>query len=105
MPVVLDTVVEYENKFVELLEKAQQPVNDAIRKAVEFADERLPEVEYPATLATPLEVLDTQITFARKLLETNAELAKSVLVTIAPVAGYPVPAKARAKATRTPAAA
>ena len=81
MPTVLDTVVDYENKIVE------------------FADDRLPEISYPSQLATPLEVLDTQLTFARKLLEANGQLAKSVLVTVAPLYGYTVPAKARTTKT------
>jgi hypothetical protein len=102
MPKVLDTIVDYENKFVEFVKDAEEPVTDTVRKFVDFADERLPEVTYPSQLATPLEVLDTQVTFARKLLEANAQLAKSVLIAVAPVAGYTVPAKLRTtKSTKT----
>jgi hypothetical protein len=102
MPIVLDTVVDYENKLVDLVKNAEQPVTDTVKKVVAFADERLPEFTYPSQLATPLEVLDTQATFARKLLEANAQLAKSVLVAVAPVAGYTVPAKLRnTKSTKT----
>jgi hypothetical protein len=102
MPVILDTVVDYENKLVDFVKNAQEPVTDAVRKVVDFADDRLPEVTYPSQLATPLEVLDTQLTFARQLLEANGQLAKSVLITVAPVAGYTVPAKLRnTKSTKT----
>ena len=99
MPIVLDTVVDYENKFVDFVKSVQEPVTDTVKKIVEFADDRLPEISYPSQLATPLEVLETQLTFARKLVEANGQLAKSVLVTVAPLYGYTVPAKARTTKT------
>ena len=104
MPTVLDTVVDYENKIVDFVKNVQEPVTDTVKKVVDFADDRLPEITYPSQLPTPFEVLDTQLTFARKLLEANGQLAKSVLVTVAPLYGYTVPAKARQTKTTKAAA-
>lgn len=97
MPTILDTVVEYENKVVDLVKSAQPTVVEYVNKGVELAEGRLPEVTYPKDLATPIEVLETQVAFAKKLIDANAELAKAVLAAIAPVAGYKVPAKKAAK--------
>jgi hypothetical protein len=97
MPTILDTVVDYENKVIDLVKSAQPTVVEYVGKGVELAEGRVPEVTYPKGVATPIEVLESQVAFAKKLIDANAELAKAVLATIAPVAGYKVPAKKAAK--------
>ena len=58
----------------------------------------MPEVTYPEALPTPIEVLDTQVAFAKKLLDAQAGVARAVLEAIAPLAGYQKPVKRTTKA-------
>src|SRR5262245_31511899 len=89
MSTILDTVVEYEDKVLALVKDAKKPVVSYVSKGVAFVDGRLPEVTYPEALPTPLEVVSTQVTFAKKMIDANAAIATAVLVTGAPVLGDP----------------
>ncbi len=100
MAKILDTVVSYEDQILELVKKAQADVVDYVTKGVELVGGRLPEVTYPASLATPIEIVESQAAFAKKLLDANTALVTSVLEVVAPVAGYAKPAKKVAKAAK-----
>jgi hypothetical protein len=89
----LDTVVGYEDQLVDLVKKAQGPVVEYVTKGVELVGDRLPQVTYPSVLPTPLEVVESQAAFAKKLLDANTALVTSVLETVAPLAGYAKPKK------------
>jgi hypothetical protein len=105
MSTILDTVVDYETKVVDLVASAKDPVVAYVRKGVEAAEGRLPELPYPEALPTPFEVVDSQVAFAKSLLDAQADLVTAVLATIAPVAGYKAPPKKAAKAARSTKAA
>ena len=93
MTTILDTVVSYEDQLVDLVKKAQAPVVEYVAKGVELVGDRLPDVTYPKGLATPIEVVQSQAAFAKKLLDANTALVTAVLETVAPVAGYAKPKK------------
>ena len=88
MTKILDTVVSYENQLVELVKQAKAPVTEYVAKGVDLLEDRLPEVTYPKGVATPIDVVETQVAFAKKLIDANAALALAVLKTVAPLAGY-----------------
>jgi hypothetical protein len=98
MSTILDTVVEYEDKVVDLVAATKEPISEYVSKGVELVGERLPDVTYPEALPTPIEVLDTQVAFAKKLIDAQASVSRAVLEAIAPVAGYKKPVKRTTKA-------
>lgn len=100
MTKILDTVVSYEDQILELVKKAQAPVVEYVAKGVELVGGRLPEVTYPASLANPIDVVESQVAFAKKLIDANTALVTSVLETVAPLAGFAKPAKKVAKAAK-----
>lgn len=103
MSTILDTVETYEAQLLDFVKKAQKPVVDAVAKGVELVDGRIPAVTYPAALPTPIEVVESQTAFAKKLIDANAKIVTSVLSTVAPVAGYS--AKKATKASKAAKAA
>ena len=100
MSTILDTVVGYEDQIITFVKDAKKPVVEYVAKGVELVDGRLPEVSYPTALPTPLEVVSTQVLFAKKMIDANAAIMTAVLETVAPVLGYPTKkvVKAAAKA-------
>lgn len=96
MSTILDTVVSYEDQLVDLVKKAQAPVVDYVAKGVELVGARLPEVTYPAALPTPIEVVESQVAFAKKLIDANTAIVTAVLETVAPVAGFAKPKTVKA---------
>jgi hypothetical protein len=93
MSTILDTVESYEAQILDLVKKAQTPVVDTVAKGVELVAGRLPEVSYPAALPTPIEVVESQVAFAKKLIDANTAIVTSILETVAPVAGFAKPKK------------
>ena len=85
---LLSTVESYEDKVIELVKQAQGPVVEYVAKGVELVGERLPDVTYPTALPTPIEVVESQVKFAKKLIDANTSLVTAVLETVAPVVGY-----------------
>lgn len=94
----LNTVESYEDQVIDLVHKAQAPVVEYVAKGVELVADRLPEVTYPASLPTPIEVVESQVAFAKKLIDANTAIVTAVLETVAPVAGYAKPKKVKAAA-------
>ena len=93
MRTILDTVVGYEDQIIDRVNKAKGPVVDYVAKGVDRVGDRLPEVTYPASLPTPIEVVESQVAFAKKLIDANTAIVTAVLETLAPVAGYAKPKK------------
>ena len=87
---VLDTVVSYEDQIVDFVKQAKQPVVEYVAKGVDLVEGRLPEVSYPAGLPTPIQVVESQATFAKKLIDANTALVTAVLKTVAPLIGTEV---------------
>ncbi|MFP5255439.1 MAG: hypothetical protein ACLGI8_06265 [Acidimicrobiia bacterium] len=94
MTTFLDTIESYEDQLLELVKKSQQPIVEYVTKGVELVDGRLPELTYPKALPTPIEVVQSQVRFTKKLIDANAAVVTAVLETVAPVAGYAKPKKA-----------
>jgi hypothetical protein len=96
----LSTVEEYEGKVLEIVQSTKAPVVDAVAKGVELVGDRVPAVSYPEFLPNPIEVVQSQVTFAKKLIDANAAIVTAVLETVAPVAGYAKPKKASKPAVK-----
>ena len=88
MSTILSTVEGYEDQVIEFVHKAKTPVVDFVAKGVELVGDRLPSVTYPTRLANPIEVVESQVAFAKKLIDANTAIVTAVLETVAPVAGY-----------------
>ncbi len=93
MSTVLDTVVTYEDKLIDFVKSAKSPVTDTVAKGVAFLGDRAPEFTYPSTLATPLEVVESQVAFAKKLIDANAAIVTAVIKTVNPLIGITAKAK------------
>ena len=104
MSTILDTVETYESQLLDLVNKAQAPVVEYVAKGVELVGDRLPDVTYPSTLPTPIEVVESQVAFAKKLIDANTAFVTAVLETVAPIAGFAKPTKKVVKAATTKAA-
>jgi len=93
MSTILDTVETYEAQLLDLVSKAQAPVVEYVAKGVDLVGDRLPDVTYPTALPTPIEVVESQVAFAKKLIDANTAIVTAVLETVAPVVGYAKPKK------------
>jgi hypothetical protein len=100
MPKILETVVSYENQLVDYVKQVQEPVTGYVAKGVQLLEARVPEVRYPSGVATPIEVVETQVAFAKKMIDANAALVTAVLKTVAPLGGYPTTTKKVVKAAK-----
>ena|SRR5687767_14442587 len=100
MSTILNTVESYESQLLELVNKAQAPVVEYVAKGVELVSDRLPDVTYPSALPTPIEVVESQVAFAKKLIDANTAFVTAVLETVAPIAGYAKPKKVVKAATK-----
>jgi hypothetical protein len=96
MSTILDTVVGYEDQVIDYVKQAKKPVVEYVAKGVELVGDRLPEVTSPTSLPTPIEVVESQVAFAKKLIDANTAIVTAVLETVAPVAGYAKPKKVKA---------
>ena len=88
MSTILTTVEGYEAQVIDFVQKAKTPVVEFVAKGVELVADRLPSMKYPTQLATPIEVVESQVAFAKKLIDANTAIVTAVLETVAPVAGY-----------------
>jgi hypothetical protein len=73
---ILTSVTEFEDRFVEAIREIQRPVLDYVRKGVERAEGRIPRVNYPANLPKPNEIVDSQVEFAKALVDAVAPLVE-----------------------------
>jgi hypothetical protein len=88
---ILSTVTEAESKVVDTVRSFQEPVVEYVRKGVELADSRLPEITYPGSLPKPGEILDSQFDFLKSLLDAQHDFVKAIVDTVAPLAGASAP--------------
>jgi hypothetical protein len=88
MSTFLTTVEGYEDQVLKLVKDAKPTVVEYVAKGVELVGDRLPSVTYPASLPTPIEVVESQTAFVKKLIDANTAIVTAVLETVAPVAGY-----------------
>jgi hypothetical protein len=88
---VTDTVIDAESKVVDTVRSFQGPVVGYVRKGVELAERRVPEITYPDSLPKPGEILDSQFDFLKSLLDAQHDFVKAIVDTVAPLAGAPAP--------------
>jgi hypothetical protein len=91
MSTILSTVTDAESKVVETVRSFQGPVVGYVRKGVELAESRVPEITYPDSLPKPGEILDSQFDFLKSLLDAQHDFVKAVVETVAPLAGASAP--------------
>ncbi len=96
----LSTVEDYEGKVLDLVEGTKAPVVEYVAKGVELVGDRVPAVSYPEFLPNPIELVQSQATFAKKLIDANLDIVTAVLETVAPVAGFAKPRKAAKPAVK-----
>ena len=82
---ILTTVTEVETKVVETVRKLQEPVVAYVRKGVAYADDKLPDFEYPERFPSPSKVIDTQVDFLKSLLDAQRDVAQAVVRTVKPL--------------------
>jgi hypothetical protein len=97
---ILSTVESYEGQVLEIVRSAKDPVVEYVAKGVELVGDRLPELTYPQSLPTPIEVVESQVTFVKQLIDANTAIVTAVLETVAPVAGFAKPKKASKPAVK-----
>jgi hypothetical protein len=100
----LDRLTQTQDKVIETVESFQQPVVEAVRKAVDLVEDRLPELpteRLTAQLPTAREVVDNQFAFAARLLEATHQLTLAVLDAVEPVTDKVVRATPPSKARGT----
>jgi hypothetical protein len=89
MTTVLDTVTDVEDKVVEAVASAQEPVVDAVKKLADYVAGILPEdrpsLPFADQLPTASEVVETQFAFAKKMLDVQYKFAKALVEAAAPV--------------------
>lgn len=87
MSTIVETVTDLEAKGLSRLSDVQGQALDAIKSAIARIDERLPEnrPELPSQVPTVKEIVDTQYTFAKKVLANQEKFAKDVVKAIAPL--------------------
>jgi hypothetical protein len=98
---VTDTVIDAESKVVDTVRSFQGPVVGYVRKGVELAESRVPEVTYPDSLPKPGEFLDSQFDFLKSLLDAQHDFVKAIVETVAPLAGAEAPAAKAKPAPKT----
>jgi hypothetical protein len=91
MSTILSTVTDAESKVVETVRSFQEPVVGYVRKGVELAESRVPEITYPDSLPKPGEILDSQFDFLKSLLDAQHDFVKALVETVAPLAGASAP--------------
>jgi hypothetical protein len=104
MNTILSNVTEAESKVVDTVRGLQEPVVGYVRKGVELAESRVPEITYPESLPKPSEILDSQFDFLKSLLDAQHDFVKAIVETVAPLAGAkakPAPKTSAAKATKS----
>jgi hypothetical protein len=85
MTTILTNVTEIEDRFVEALRDIQRPVLDYVRKGVERAESRFPKVSYPTNLPKPGEIVDSQVSFAKALFDTQRDFARGLVDAVSPL--------------------
>jgi len=99
---LLTSVTEIEDRIVDTLREIQRPVVDYVRKGVEQAEGRLPKLSYPKSLPTPGEVVESQVEFAKALLDTQREFVSELVDAVAPLVDSDEPEVRATVATAAP---
>jgi hypothetical protein len=82
---LLTSVTEFEEKVVTTIRDLQRPVVGYVRKGVERAEGRIPRLSYPAAFPRPTEIVDSQVGFAKALLDSQRDFARDLADAVAPL--------------------
>lgn len=102
---ILTSVTEIEDRFVVGLKSIQEPVVSYVRKGVERVEGRLPKLTIPSIPAMPSnlpkasDVVDSQIDFAKALLENQRSFVNDLVDAVAPLTRTEEPKPETPKAT------
>jgi hypothetical protein len=69
------------------VKQAKKPVVEYVTKGVKLVEGRLPSYSFPTAIPTPIEVVESQAAFAKKLIDANTALVVAALKAAAPVLG------------------
>ena len=82
---ILASVTEIEERVVDTVRQLQQPVVSYVRKGVERAEGRLPKLTYPENLPRPAEIVESQVTFAKALLDSQRDFVNDLVDAVSPL--------------------
>ena len=111
MSTILETITSTEDQVLDYLKAAQERVLDVVKRGVEVADRYLPEdrpaLSFLAEAPKPIEVVDSQYAFAKKVLDNQRDFAKAIVHAVSPLLPAELVAKkpVRKTAAAAPAAA
>ena len=93
------TLTDIQDKVLETVTSAQEPILNAVKKAVEVAESRVPDLKISLNDNLPQisEIVELQFAFAEKMLKNQHDFANEVLAAIKPVTDKVVEAKSAAK--------
>lgn len=82
---ILASVTEIEERVVDTVRQLQEPVVAYVRKGVERAEGRVPKLTYPEGLPRPAEIVESQVNFARALLDTQRDFVNDLVDAVSPL--------------------
>lgn len=88
MDTLLDPITDVQDRVVDGLKNAKQPVADAVATVAQIVLDRvpsLPALPYAELFPTPLEVIDNQAKFATKVVNSTKSIAVAAAKAAAPV--------------------
>jgi hypothetical protein len=105
---VIERLTEIQDKVVESVSSFQDPVVETVRKAVDLAEERIPEFPTESVTAgvpTAREFVDNQFDFANRMLKVSHDFVISIIDAVEPVTVKVVKPAKPVVAKKTPKAA
>jgi hypothetical protein len=89
MSPIVERLTATEDQVLDYVKSGQDTVIDYVKKAVEVVDRYLPEdrpeLAFLAGVPKPIEIIDTQHAFAKKVLDNQRDFAKALLVAVTPL--------------------
>lgn len=86
---VIERLTEVQDKVIDSIDSAQEPVVKAMNRVVELIEDRMPELptdRISEKLPTLRELVDNQYDFAGRLLKSGHSLSTAMLDAVEPVA-------------------
>ncbi|MGH9214531.1 MAG: hypothetical protein ACRD2C_28270 [Acidimicrobiales bacterium] len=102
---ILASVTEIEDRVVDTVRNLQQPVVTYVRKGVERAEGRLPKLTYPENLPRPGELVESQVNFAKALLDAQRDFVVDLVDAVSPLVRPEADAEAPPASDEAPKAA
>lgn len=96
---IRSSVIEIEDRVVDKVRTLQQPVVEYVRKGKEQAEAQLSKLNYPENLPKPAEVVESGVTFAKGLLDSQREFVSGLVDRVTPLVRPDSQSTSSAKAT------